>query len=101
MGVAQDVPESPGLSDRRWQMINPVTNRSTNSVMASVPLMTAPMKDAPAITGLSRSALYRAAGEGRIVLRKMGRTTLVDLESVHKFIEQLPLANISAASSAK
>jgi hypothetical protein len=49
---------------------------------------------AVAVSGLSRSALYRAAGEGRIIMRKCGRSTLVCMQSVRAFIEGLPRATI-------
>jgi len=55
--------------------------------MARIPM-------AVAISGLSRSAIYRAAGEGRIKLVKAGRTTLVDMASVRAFLASLPRAPI-------
>jgi hypothetical protein len=56
----------------------------------------APIARAMALSGLSRSAIYRAAGKGRIVLRKVGRTTLVDMASVRAFLAGLPVATIRA-----
>jgi hypothetical protein len=49
---------------------------------------------AVAVSGLSRSTLYRLAAEGRITLRKAGRTTLVDIASVRAFLAGLPRATI-------
>ena len=53
-----------------------------------------PLAKAVQVTGLSRSAIYRAAGEGAIVLLKNGRSTLVDMASAHAFLAGLPRAEI-------
>jgi hypothetical protein len=45
-------------------------------------------------SGLSRSALYRYAAEGRLVFRKAGRTTIVDGASLADLIAGLPTARI-------
>jgi hypothetical protein len=42
----------------------------------------------------SRSYLYRLAGEGKIIMRKHGRRTLVDVESLDKYFTSLPVAKI-------
>jgi hypothetical protein len=55
-----------------------------------------PIPQAVAVTGLSRSALYRLAGEGRIVLLKHGRTTLVEMASARAVLAGLPRASIRA-----
>ena len=49
-----------------------------------------PLPQAPLYFGLSRSALYRAAGAGHIVMKKMGRSTLVDVASVRAYLAELP-----------
>jgi hypothetical protein len=51
---------------------------------------------AVAVTGLSRSAIYRLAAEGKIVLRKAGRTTLVDMASARACLADLPRAVVRA-----
>jgi hypothetical protein len=56
--------------------------------------LTAPLARASLVPGLSRSAIYRAAAEGKIVLLKAGRTTLVDMESVRAFLAGLPRAEL-------
>jgi hypothetical protein len=48
--------------------------------------------DASSLSGLSRSAIYRAAARGQIVLLKHGRTTLVDMASLRAFLAGLPHA---------
>lgn len=50
-----------------------------------------PLPQAPLIFGLSRSSLYRAAADGKITLRKLGRSTLVDTASVLAFIDAMPV----------
>lgn len=45
-------------------------------------------------SGMSRSALYRAAGEGRLILRKAGRTTIVDGASLAALVASLPVADL-------
>jgi len=49
-----------------------------------------PLPRAPAWSGLSRSALYRLAAEGRIRMVKLGARTLVDAASVRAFLAELP-----------
>jgi hypothetical protein len=44
--------------------------------------------------GTSRSYLYRLAGEGKIIFRKVGRRTLVDVASGDKYFTSLPVAKI-------
>ena len=49
-----------------------------------------------ALYGISRSAIYREAGDGRIILKKHGKSTLVDLASLRAFLNSLPPATIRA-----
>lgn len=60
-----------------------------------------PMPRAPGMLGLSRSAIYRAAGEGKITIRKLGRSAMVDSASALAFIAALPLASIRPETQAK
>ena len=53
-----------------------------------------PMPKAPAWCGLSRTRLYRLAGEGKIRLIKAGKATLVDCASVKAFLAAAPVATI-------
>lgn len=52
------------------------------------------LPQAPAVFGLSRSAIYRAAAEGQIKLVKLGRSTLVDAASARAFLANLPAAEV-------
>lgn len=78
-----------------------------NLNQANVPLPAAPAKLTPPVqpevariptaclvSGMSRSAIYREAGRGNIVLLKIGRATLVDMASVRAYLAGLPRAEI-------
>ena len=56
--------------------------------------------EAAAFSGLSRSAIYREAARGSIVLLKHGRTTLVDMASLRAFLADLPRAPTQARRGA-
>lgn len=60
----------------------------------------APIPKACDLSGMSRSAIYRAAGAGHIRLVKLGRTTLVDMVSVRAFLDSLPPARIASPRTA-
>lgn len=66
---------------------------ATPSPLAILPLALS-IDRAVLVSGLSRSAIYRHAGAGNILLKKNGRTTLVDMESVRLFLAGLPRASI-------
>ncbi len=53
-----------------------------------------PLARAVLVTGLSRSAIYRAAAAGGITLLKAGRSTLVDMASARAFLAALPRAAV-------
>jgi excisionase family DNA binding protein len=53
-----------------------------------------PLPRATAVFGLSRSTLYRLAGNGRVRFLKCGRSVLVDAASVRLFLASLPAATI-------
>lgn len=50
--------------------------------------------EAQRISGLSRSEIYRSAGQGKIVMLKCGRSTLVEVRSLREAIASLPRAEI-------
>jgi excisionase family DNA binding protein len=64
------------------------------------PPATGRIPTATALYGVSRSHLYRLAGEGRIRFLKAGRTTLVDLDSVRAYLATLPEACIAGPKAA-
>lgn len=59
-----------------------------------------PLPHAPTVTGLSRSTIYREAARGNIKLLKVGRSTLVCMDSVRAFLASLPAAAIRAPHQA-
>ena len=62
-------------------------------------VLAAPISRAVELSGLSRSGLYREAARGNIRLLKTGRTTLVDMNSVRRFLASLPEAPIRRATT--
>lgn len=46
--------------------------------------------------GVGRSTLYRDAGDGKIVMRKSGKRTLIDVASGDAYYGNLPVAKIKA-----
>jgi hypothetical protein len=63
---------------------------------AMVQPLALPLAAAVTVSGLSRSALYRAAGRGDVILLKCGRSTLVDMASMRTYLAGLPRASIKA-----
>ena len=57
-----------------------------------------PLARAAAWSGLSRSTIYRLAGQGRVRLLKAGRTTLVDADSLRAVVAGLPSASVRAGA---
>ena len=57
-------------------------------------VLAAPIRRACMLSGLSRSAIYRAASAGHIRLLKNGRSSLVDMASVRAYLAELPVARI-------
>lgn len=68
--------------------------RLKGSGTTSIEPLALPISAAVHYLGISRSAIYREAGNGRIRLLKLGRTTLVDLASARAFLAELPQAVI-------
>ena len=71
-----------------------LNNQTPRGIAAPADVIAAPLNRACALSGLSRSGIYRAAAEGKIKLIKAGRTTLVDMASVRHFLADLPSAQI-------
>ncbi|WP_043358800.1 DNA-binding protein [Belnapia sp. F-4-1] len=72
----------------------------TTTSPISLPPLAVPLPHAPAVTGLSRSTIYREAARGNIRLIKAGRSTLVDMASMRAFLASLPTASIRAPQQA-
>ena len=76
------------------------TRQPPGGIATPADVLAAPMQRATALSGLSRSGIYRAAAEGKIRLLKAGRTTLVDMASVRDFLAALPAAQIGTGKAA-
>ena len=59
-------------------------------LMGRQPPALAPLPQGPALFGLSRSAIYRAAADGKITLVKQGARTLIVSETALAYIASLP-----------
>jgi hypothetical protein len=51
------------------------------------------------VFGLPRSTLYRLAAQGRITIRKVGRSSYVETASIVRLISELPKAEIGPGSA--
>ncbi len=86
-----------GLAEKRT-MLAP-TQSNTHAVRPIDCRAGFTIRGAVAWSGLSRSALYREAGAGRLLFRKAGRTTIVDGASLAALVANLPVASIGAERS--
>lgn len=55
--------------------------------------------EAVKFSGISRTRLYALASEGRLILRKAGRRTLIETAALKALIAELPPADIRLASA--
>lgn len=60
------------------------------------PLLAATIDKSTEITGLSRSAIYRAARQGRLTIRKNGTRSLILVSELQAFLESLPASAVEA-----
>ena len=61
-------------------------HRRTAQVARSAERLTVRVPEAAEMLSIGRSTLYQLIGSGRIATIKAGRTTLVPVESIKKFI---------------
>jgi excisionase family DNA binding protein len=54
-----------------------------------VPLLLT-VEKAVAFSGISRRTLYRLMADGRIVSRKLGKSRLIESDSIVRMVQQLP-----------
>jgi hypothetical protein len=60
-----------------------------------VPISTAPrisyaMEEVPVVTGLPRTKIYEAVREGKLTVRKSGRSSIVEHDELVRFVKALP-----------
>jgi hypothetical protein len=51
-------------------------------------------------SGLKRTRIYELIGLGQLVAKKAGRCTIITADSLQRYIEDLPAANIRAPKAA-
>jgi len=56
----------------------------------AVELVAVPLESVPHLTGLSRTRIYGAAASGRLTVRKDGKSSIVELVEVRRYIRALP-----------
>lgn len=54
--------------------------------------LAATISESVEISGLSRSAIYRAAKEGKLTLRKNGKRSIILVSELQAFLQSLPSA---------
>ena len=59
--------------------------------------VTVKILDAVNMCGLSRTTLYRLAGDQKIIFKKAAGRTLVDVSSLMAYLEATPKAEISSS----
>ncbi len=69
-------------------------NSDAPFVWDGVQPLAVPLSRAPAVTGLSRSTIYREAARGNLKLIKAGKSTLLCMESARAFLAALPRAQV-------
>ena len=79
---------------------NPASGAAPATNAGAPQLLAQRIAEASSASGLSRSAIYREAARGSIVLLKHGRTTLVDMASLRAFLAGLPRAAARARRGA-
>lgn len=72
----------------------PAPPSRARSPVPAVDPVTGTVPDAVRISGLSRSAIYRLAAAGELVLVKAGARTLVRLDSLRGYLAGLPAAKL-------
>lgn len=71
-----------------------------NATSPAVEPLAAPIPAACLIAGISRTELYRALGRGDIKAVKMGRRTLILMDSLRAYLASLPPATFRAPRKA-
>lgn len=64
------------------------TRQAIDPILATIPA-------AHDMTGFSRSRLYELMGNGSIAAVKLGKRTMIRVDSLRSFVESLPPANIA------
>lgn len=60
-----------------------------------IPPLAVSIVDAAAMMGVSRATFYRELSAGRISARKSGKRTLVLVEEIQRWLDNLPTSNVA------
>jgi len=66
------------------------TNETDSERPDLVEAVAVPLERVPSLTGLSRTRIYGAAASGRLTVRKDGKSSIVELAEVRRYINSLP-----------
>jgi hypothetical protein len=58
--------------------------------LETVEAVAVPLESVPHLTGLSRTRIYGAAAAGRLTVRKDGKSSIVELTELRRYIRSLP-----------
>jgi hypothetical protein len=56
-----------------------------------VPRLAYPIEDAPAITGIPRTKIFEAVRTKQLMVRKVGRTTIIEHPQLVRYLASLPV----------
>jgi hypothetical protein len=63
---------------------------ASNEALDTVEVVAVPLESVPHLTGLSRTRIYGAAASGRLTVRKDGKTSVVEVAEIRRYIRSLP-----------
>lgn len=70
---------------------------TANTSQQSAPLpFSATVNETIRLSGLSKTALYLLLGQGHIEARKRGKTTLILMDGVRRYVDALPRATFGS-----
>lgn len=79
--------------------ITPAPNTANTSPHAAPLPFSATVNETIRLFGLSKTALYVLLAEGRIEARKRGKTTLILMDGVRRYVDALPRATFGSTRS--
>lgn len=85
-GLRRELADSLGMEPRRWSMEFDVTEPTFRSGTIDPISVRIPM--AVRVTGLSRSKIYELIADGEIETAKVGRATVVFVDSIRNFLDR-------------
>ena len=65
-------------------------HETTRRMARPVPRLSLTLEEAAESTGLSRTRLFGAVREGKLTVRKDGKSTIVELDELQRYVRSLP-----------